>query len=69
VESQHGTNFNSKRGSKLFACAQMRREDGQTMAEYGLVLAVMTITALETFALLSEGFRNSLENVVSILPG
>jgi Flp pilus assembly pilin Flp len=47
----------------------MRREDGQTMAEYGLVLAVMTITALETFALLSEGFRNSLENVVSILPG
>ena len=39
------------------------------MAEYGLVLAVITLTALETIALLSEGFRNSLENVVSILPG
>jgi len=69
VEPKHRPNFNSNRRSKLFDCGEMRREDGQTMAEYGLVLAVMTITALETFALLSEGFRNSLENVVSILPG
>ena len=69
MEPRHRPNFSSKRRSKLFDCAQVPREDGQTMAEYGLVLAVITLTALETIALLSEGFRNSLENVVSILPG
>jgi Flp pilus assembly pilin Flp len=69
VEPKCRPNFSSKCGSTLSACAQLLHEEGQTMAEYALVLAVITLAALETIALLSEGFRNSLERVASILPG
>jgi Flp pilus assembly pilin Flp len=46
-----------------------RREDGQTMAEYGVVLAVMTLAVLAAITLLSGNVQNALENVASILPG
>jgi Flp pilus assembly pilin Flp len=60
---------------KLFTFAQVaadslrRREDGQTMAEYGVVLAVITLAVIGAITLLSDNVRNALENVAGILPG
>jgi Flp pilus assembly pilin Flp len=64
---------------KLFAFAQAfatsavdglrRREEGQTMAEYGVVLAVMTLAVLAAMTLLSDNVKNALENVAGLLPG
>jgi Flp pilus assembly pilin Flp len=39
------------------------------MAEYGVVLAVMTLAVLAAITLLSGNVQNALENVASILPG
>jgi Flp pilus assembly pilin Flp len=46
-----------------------RREDGQTMAEYGVVLAVITLAVIAAITLLSEHVRNALTSVANILPG
>ena len=64
---------------KLFAFTQAfaastvdalrRREEGQTMAEYGVVLAVITLAVIGAITLLSDNVRNALENVAGILPG
>jgi Flp pilus assembly pilin Flp len=60
---------------KLFTFAQVAadslrsREDGQTMAEYGVVLAVITLAVIGAITLLSDNVRNALENVAGILPG
>ena len=59
---------------KLFTFAQVaadslrRREEGQTMAEYGVVLAVITLTVIGAMTLLSDNVRSALENVANILP-
>ena len=44
------------------------REEGQTMAEYGVVLAVITIAVIGAITLLSGNVRNAIENVAGILP-
>jgi Flp pilus assembly pilin Flp len=63
---------------KLFAFTQAfatriddlrRREEGQTMAEYGVVLAVITFAVVTSITLLSGNVSNVLESVASILPG
>ena len=64
---------------KLFAFTQAfaastvdalrRREEGQTMAEYGVVLAVITLAVIGAITLLSDNVRNALENVAGIMPG
>jgi len=60
---------------KLFAFVQVaadslrRREEGQTMAEYGVVLAVITIGVLVALTALSGGISGALDRVTSILPG
>jgi Flp pilus assembly pilin Flp len=46
----------------------LRREDGQTMAEYGVVLAVITIALLATFAGLSGGINGAISNVTLLMP-
>jgi Flp pilus assembly pilin Flp len=46
----------------------LRREDGQTMAEYGIALAVITIAAVGVFTALSGGIQGAINNVTSILP-
>jgi Flp pilus assembly pilin Flp len=51
-----------------FARANWRREEGQTMAEYGVVLAVITIGAVAVFTALSGGISGALNRVVSLLP-
>jgi Flp pilus assembly pilin Flp len=48
--------------------AYWRREEGQTMAEYGVVLAVITIAAIVAFTALSGGIRNAINNVTAVLP-
>jgi Flp pilus assembly pilin Flp len=48
--------------------AAMKREDGQTMAEYGVVLAIITvgiITALGLLAVAISGKLGSVKNVLS----
>ena len=64
---------------KLFAFTQAyvgsmadslrRDEEGQTMAEYGVVLAVITIAVIGAITLLSDNVRNAIENVAGIMPG
>ena len=59
---------------KLFAFTQAsldafrRREEGQTMAEYGVVLAVITLAVIAAISLLSDNVRNALESVANVLP-
>ena len=49
--------------------ARRRREEGQTMAEYGVVLAVITLAVIGAITLLSDNVRNAIENVAGIMPG
>jgi Flp pilus assembly pilin Flp len=44
-----------------------RREEGQTMAEYGVILAVITVAIIAVLVLLSSGIRNNLQAVVEVL--
>ncbi len=45
-------------------------EQGQTMAEYGVVLAVITVAVVAVFApLLSDAIVDSIDRVVDILSG
>jgi Flp pilus assembly pilin Flp len=51
-----------------FARQNWRTEDGQTMAEYGVVLAVITVGAIAAFTLLSGGISKAIGNVTALLP-
>jgi Flp pilus assembly pilin Flp len=48
--------------------AMPRREPGQTMVEYGVVLAVITMGAVATFTALSVGVSGIVSRVASIIP-
>ncbi len=50
------------------ADALERREEGQTMAEYGVVLAVVTLAVVASLTLLSANIRGAFENIAGILP-
>jgi Flp pilus assembly pilin Flp len=50
-----------------FARANWRKEDGQTMAEYGVVLAVITVGIVATLVLLSGGINGALSKVTGYL--
>jgi Flp pilus assembly pilin Flp len=45
----------------------LRREEGQTMAEYGVVLAVITLGIIATLGLLSGGINDALTAVKNVL--
>jgi Flp pilus assembly pilin Flp len=51
-----------------FLRANWRREEGQTMAEYGVVLAVITIGAVAVFTALSGGISGAINRVIGFLP-
>ena len=51
---------------KLFAALQSR-EDGQTMAEYGVVLAVITIAVFTALTLLSGNIVNAVTRVAAYI--
>ena len=44
------------------------REEGQTMAEYGVVLAVITIGAVAVFTALAGGISGAITKVTGLLP-
>jgi Flp pilus assembly pilin Flp len=46
-----------------------KREEGQTMAEYGVVLGVVTIALVAVFGLLADDIEAAINEVISILPG
>ena len=48
--------------------ASCKREDGQTMAEYGVVLAVLTIAAVGVFQLLGGSITGSINKAIAYLP-
>jgi Flp pilus assembly pilin Flp len=53
---------------KLFDYLErLNREDGQTMAEYGVVLAVITIAVFGALALLSGNIVNAINRVAGYI--
>jgi Flp pilus assembly pilin Flp len=55
----------SKAYHKLVALR--KREDGQTMAEYGVVLAVITIAVFGALTLLSGNITNAITRVAGFI--
>jgi Flp pilus assembly pilin Flp len=49
--------------------AGCKRDDGQTMAEYGVVLAVITVASVSIFTVLGGGVEGALNRVIGIFPG
>jgi len=47
--------------------ARFAREEGQTMAEYAVVLAVITVATVAVFTALSGGIRGAITAVTGIL--
>ena len=52
-----------------FARQNLRKQEGQTMAEYGVVLAVIVIAAVAALTLLSGGITKAIGNVTSVITG
>ena len=44
-----------------------RHEEGQTMAEYGVILAVITVAIIAALVALSTGIFSNLMSVVNVL--
>ena len=44
-----------------------RREDGQTMAEYAVVLGVITLAVVGVFTALSGGISSAISNVTTMI--
>ena len=51
---------------ELFKLARTR-EEGQTMAEYAVVLAVITVATVAVFTALSGGISGAINNVTGLL--
>jgi Flp pilus assembly pilin Flp len=48
--------------------ARFLLEDGQTMAEYGVVLSVITVAIVLAIGALSGGITNAFNSVTAIIP-
>jgi Flp pilus assembly pilin Flp len=48
--------------------ARLRKEEGQTMAEYAVVLGVITVLTVAVFITLSGAISGAIDSVVGILP-
>ena len=46
-----------------------RRQEGQTMAEYGLVLAVITLVVVVAITTLATNVRDGITSIAGVLPG
>jgi Flp pilus assembly pilin Flp len=46
----------------------LKREEGQTMAEYGVTMAVITVALLAVFTALSGGVQGAINRVIALLP-
>jgi Flp pilus assembly pilin Flp len=49
--------------------AEARNEEGQTMAEYGVILAVITVAIVAALGFLSGGIASAINSVVDVLNG
>ena len=49
--------------------AGCKRDDGQTMAEYGVVLAVITAASVSMFTVFSGGVEGAVNRVIGFFPG
>jgi Flp pilus assembly pilin Flp len=47
----------------------LRRQDGQTMAEYGIVLAAITIVVVLALMTFGTAVSDQISGIASILPG
>ncbi len=52
--------------TELFAAIR-RREEGQTMAEYGVILAVITVLIIGALLFLSSGIESNIMSVVNLI--
>jgi Flp pilus assembly pilin Flp len=52
----------------VIARSLREHEQGQTMAEYGVVLAVITIAVIGAITLLAGNVSNALNAVANVLP-
>ena len=50
-----------------FVRMNWKKEEGQTMAEYGVVLALITVLIVGTLTALSTGIRGALQGVIKVL--
>jgi Flp pilus assembly pilin Flp len=53
---------------KIAVCSLGEREGGQTMAEYGVVLAVIVIAVIGAITLLAGNVSSALDAVAGVLP-
>jgi Flp pilus assembly pilin Flp len=53
--------------AQIHFASRLRREEGQTMAEYAVVLAVVTILVIGAISLLSTNIKNEITKVADIL--
>jgi Flp pilus assembly pilin Flp len=49
--------------------ALRRREEGQTMAEYGVILSVITVAIITAISVLSGNVQSAFEAVAGLVPG
>jgi Flp pilus assembly pilin Flp len=52
-----------------FVRTNWRKEEGQTMAEYGVILAVITVGIVAALTALSGGVQGAINNIVNTLTG
>jgi len=52
---------------EAFVRVFFRREEGQTMAEYAVVLATVTLGTVAVFTALSGGISGALQNAIGFL--
>ena len=53
---------------RFLSHASRMREEGQTMAEYGVVLTVITVAIVTAFAVFSDRIEHSILRVVDLVP-
>lgn len=53
---------------QVAAASLRQRDEGQTMAEYGVVLAVITLAVIAAITLLAGNVSNALNAVANVLP-
>jgi Flp pilus assembly pilin Flp len=51
-----------------FTRTRVAEDSGQTMAEYGVVLALVTLAVVASLTLLSDNISSALTNVANLLP-
>jgi Flp pilus assembly pilin Flp len=62
-----GTPITHQEVTSVLQLKLFRREEGQTMAEYGVVLAVITVMALSALTLLSTNVATALMRVAGLV--